>query len=156
VLINEKAAEIFGWANPVGKIIDQTKYETSLDEKEIIGVVENYYFRPLYHKLEPLIFMHRAAVGTGVVQMRARLAEDSMPETMDRLESLWKEINPTEPFNYAYVTDLVAQQYAQQRQWKSIIQLASGIAILLACFGLFGLATLAAQRRIKEIGIRKV
>jgi putative ABC transport system permease protein len=88
--------------------------------------------------------------------MRTRIAEGQMAQTLDQLESAWNEINPNEPFNYSYVTDLVAQQYEDQRRWKSMIQWASGIAILLACFGLFGLASLAAQRRTKEIGIRKV
>ena len=156
VLLNQEAVDMFGWENPVGKKIRQTEYKTFLDGKEVIGVVENYHFRPLYHQIKPLIFVHHLEDSSGATYMRARFAGNNMSRTLDKLQGLWEDMNPAQPFNYSFVSDLVDQQYESQRRWKNIIQLASLIAVLIACFGLFGLASLAAQRRTKEIGIRKV
>lgn len=156
VLVNQEAAELLGWKKPVGKTIRQAKYKTFLDGKEVIGVVGNYHYRPLYYPVEPLFFVHRAVEGDGTFMMRARLTGGMMQETIGELNTRWNEINPAKPFKYSFVTDLIAEQYENQYRWEHIIQLASGFAILIACFGLFGLASLAARRRTKEISIRKV
>jgi len=156
VLLNREAVEMFGWQNPIEKKIRQSKYKTFLDGKEVIGVVENYHYRPLYYQVKPLIFVHRSVEGYGTVYMRTRIAENRTAKTINKLKSIWQEMDLAQPFNYSFVNNLVDQQYENQQRWKNIIQLASVVAIAIACFGLFGLISLAAQRRIKEIGIRKV
>jgi len=79
-----------------------------------------------------------------------------MSETISSLSGVWNQIAPKEPFNYSFLDEMVALQYMEEQRWKQIISFSSFMAIALACFGLFGLAALTAQRRTKEIGIRKV
>ncbi len=85
-----------------------------------------------------------------------RLSSQTMPETISRLEELWNTIAKEEAFNISFMDELIKLQYNEEIRWNRIISTASLISILLACFGLFGLSSLTAQRRIKEIGIRKV
>ncbi len=156
VLLNQEAVQLFGWQNPIGKIINQTKYETLIDEKKVIGVIENYHFRPLFYPLQPVVYIHRSLRDNRTMYMRIKVAEGKMTATIDQLRTAWNNLYPNEVFSYSFIEAMIEEQYAQQRRWKSIMELASVIAILIACFGLFGLTALATQRRKKEIGIRKV
>lgn len=79
-----------------------------------------------------------------------------MSDTMALLEKQWGLVAPETPFFHSFLDDDIANQYQAEERWSQIIGYASALTILIACLGLFGLATLAATNRIKEIGIRKV
>ncbi|HKL20007.1 MAG TPA: ABC transporter permease [Halalkalibaculum sp.] len=159
IIINEKFAEVMGWANPVGQIIndDTESWQAPFDGKEVIGVVENFHFESFYHKIRPLALTHLESSDfsdPGTILIKA--ANSSMSETIERLSSLWDQLLPEETFTYSFLDELAMLQYREEQRWNRIMDFSSAIAIILACFGLFGLAALSAQRRIKEIGIRKV
>ncbi|MCW9706926.1 ABC transporter permease [Fodinibius salsisoli] len=158
ILVNEQFAEVMGWEDPVGKTInDNTEsWQAPLDGKKVLGVIGDYHFQPLYSKIQPLFLRHinsEEGQETGTIVVKVK--NEAMGEALEELDQLWNELFPQLPFNYAFLDELLESQYKSEQRWSLIMKLASGLAVLLACFGLFGLATLVAQRRTKEIGIRK-
>jgi len=159
ILINKRFAEIMGWENPVGKIIqDQANsWQAPFDGKKVIGVIEDYHYQPLYNKIQPLALVHLEKNNIGVPgTILVKTNATDIRETIRRLTKLWDELLPKETFKYSFLDELVMHQYREEKRWSNIVYLASGMAIFLACFGLFGLAVLTSQRRNNEIGIRKV
>lgn len=121
--------------------------------KTIIGVVKDFHFESLMHTVRPQLFMQPADFRPS--RFFVRLKEVN-PETLQLLESTWKKVAPDLPFSYSFVDEKFDDFYKEQQRWGSIVGWAGNICIFLACLGLFGLATLAAVNRTKEIGIRKV
>jgi len=85
-----------------------------------------------------------------------RISPENMPSTLGTLEQTWSEVTPDKPFDYTFVDEQVAAQYRDVVRWEKIVGYSSAFAIIIACMGLFGLASLAVERRTREIGIRKV
>ncbi|MEX0857854.1 MAG: ABC transporter permease [Balneolaceae bacterium] len=159
ILVNKIFVAKLGWANPVGQIIeDKTdRFTSTLDGKEIIGVVSDFHFQPLYKQLQPIVLQHIESdeysyPGTILV----KTASGSLSQTIANLSEAWSQVAPEEPFSYNFLDEMVALQYMEEQRWKQIIGFSSFMAIALSIFGLFGLSALSAQRRTKEIGIRKV
>ena len=86
----------------------------------------------------------------------ARLRIDDLPQTLASVEATWNRFAPQEPFVYTFLDETFAQLYEAERRTSRLITVFAGLAILIACFGLFGLAAYMAEQRTKEIGIRKV
>lgn len=159
IIVNTSFVEVMGWEEPVGQVLSEDYINGFFhnNHKRVIGVIGDYHYRPLYYNLEPLVFMHRdVEEDNGVNTMLIRIKDGMISQTLNQLSELWDDMFPNETFAYFFVDDRVHRQYEQEQRWSRIMQAASTTAILLACFGLFGLAALAAQRRTKEIGIRKV
>ncbi len=160
IIINKAFADAMQWNNPIGKVLDDKPEDQGwtgpFDGKKIIGVVENYHFKSLYDPLKPMVLQHIEAVERSPGTILLRISSQEMQETLAQVESLWGDVFVKEPFKFAFLDDMVQRQYNEEIRWNRIIRVASIISILLACFGLFGLSALVAQRRIKEIGIRKV
>lgn len=159
IIVNQKFADVMGWENPVGQVIkdDTESWQAPFDGKEVIGVVENFHFESFYHKIKPLALTHMESSdfsNPGTILVKA--ANSSMSKTIENLSSLWDQLLPEETFSYSFLDELAMLQYREEQRWNRIMDFSSAMAIILACFGLFGLAALSAQRRIKEIGIRKV
>jgi putative ABC transport system permease protein len=160
IIINEKFAQTMAWENPVGKtIVDKPEggWQAPLDGKKVIGLISNYHFRPLHQSIEPIVLQHAEASSfkaPGTILIKTTSGE--LSSSIEKLSEIWSQIVPKETFRFNFLDEMVALQYQQERRWQSIIQFSSIIAIALACFGLFGLASLSAQKRVKEIGIRKV
>lgn len=162
IIVNQAFVDAMGWENPIGQILEDRPENQGwvgpFDGKKVIGVTENYHFKSLYDPLQPMALQHIETVkyDSNPSTILVRLSSQTMPETISRLEELWNTIAKEEVFNIAFMDELIKLQYNEEIRWNRIIQIASLISILLACFGLFGLSSLTAQRRIKEIGIRKV
>lgn len=160
IIVNQAFVDAMDWDNPIGQVLEDKPENQGwvgpFDGKKIIGVIENYHFKSLYDPLQPMALQHIEAVGQNPGTILIRLSSDNMPATITKLKSLWDSIANQEAFNLAFMDDMVQRQYDQEVRWSRIIRISSMASILLACFGLFGLSTLVAQRRIKEIGIRKV
>lgn len=159
IIINESFAETMGWEAPVGQVIEEEAegWTPPFDGKEVIGVVGDFHFKPLYDELRPIALQHLESWDygpPGTVLVKA--APGALGSTVEALSSLWNKILPEEAFNYNFLDDMLDRQYQEEQRWETIIRFASFMAIGLACFGLFGLAVLSAQRRTREIGIRKV
>lgn len=160
IIVNKAFADAMEWDNPIGQILEDKPenqgWTGPFDGKKVIGVIENYHFKSLYDPLKPMALQHIEAADENPGTILIRLSSNRMSETISNLESLWNTIAEKEVFNVAFMDDLVQRQYNEEIRWNRIIRISSIASILLACFGLFGLSALVAQRRIKEIGIRKV
>lgn len=153
LLINEAAVNAFGWDSPenaVGKFIDSP---SGYPRGRVIGVVKNYHHHSLKQPIDALVM----DVNPGVARYLAiRTTPAQAPAVVDHLRSTWAELFPEYTFSYFFLDEAFDEQYREEERLRSIFASFSVLAILIACLGLFGLATFATSKRIKEIGVRKV
>jgi putative ABC transport system permease protein len=152
ILVNQTAARALGWDDPIGQ-----KLPAGLQQARVIGVVGDFNFYPLHRRIEPLVLhMLRHDHLSSVYEIAVRIKADDIPATLSLLEQTWRRVSDGRPFDYDFVDQRVAMQYAAERRWMSIVEYASVLSLLIACLGLFGLSSLAVAKRTKEVGIRKV
>jgi putative ABC transport system permease protein len=155
VLINQTFADKAGWTDPVGKTIDYMNLPAWGARKvSVIGLVRDYHNESLREKIQPMVFTEESALPLG--QMIVRLRPDHIAASLLEMERMFHRLDPDHPFQYAFRDEINRSHYAPENKWKQIITFAAGIAICISCTGLFGLAMLSAQKRRKEIGVRKV
>ena len=150
VVVNEAAAKLMGFDNAVGKHVK------GLGGLEIIGVVKDFHLESFHEEVKPQLFMlHRKHFAPASLIM-ARIEAGREKETVERLDTFYKTYNPGFPLDYTFLDDDYQALYASEQRVSTLSKYFAGLAILISCLGLFGLAAFTAQRRIKEIGIRKV
>lgn len=152
-ILNKKAAEKLGWSpeEAVGKpfIFDGR-------EGEVIGVVENFHIASLHREIDPVVLqVHESNSWATAGLLLTRLHPDQIPETMNFLKEEIAKYAPNLALNYEFLDDKFDAMYRTERRLGQVVTLFTFIAIFVACMGLYGLAAFAAERRIKEIGIRK-
>jgi putative ABC transport system permease protein len=148
-IINEILAKKIGWTpqQSVGRIIENRT------TGPVVGVVRDFNFRSLHDPIGPLvIFLGRDFSRTFMM----RINGNNMQNTLGRLEMVWKQRVPDRPFNYHFLDDDYNKLYLADQRTSLLFSVAAGLAILLACLGLFGLAAFTTVQRTKEIGIRRV
>ena len=148
LILNEAAVEAMGLKNPIGTIIKGRGNNT-----EIIGVVKNFHFQSLHEKIEPMKFR---LDNQGRSMIVAKINKGKEKEALGNLESLYKKFNPGLTFHYKFLDQDYQALYTSERQVSILSRYFAGLSILISCLGLFGLAALTAEMRLKEIGIRKV
>lgn len=126
----------------------------SPDRAQVDGIVENFYFRPLYERVQPL-FLRVESQPEAVRSVLVRFAPGMIDAGLDRLRIAWSSIRPNTPFAASFVDEQMAQLYAEERRIGRLGVALTGVALLLAALGLVGLAAYVTRRRTKEIGIRK-
>jgi putative ABC transport system permease protein len=152
VLINQAALKAFGWEEAIGR-----QLPFGFDERTVIGVMENFHFYPVHRQIDPLVLrLSGDSWLTSIDEIAVRINSQDMEGTIALLEQTWKQTADGLPFSYAFLDDEVAGQYAAERRWEKIVLYAAGFSLVVACLGLFGVASLVSARRKKEIGIRKV
>ncbi|MBX2874295.1 MAG: ABC transporter permease [Saprospiraceae bacterium] len=147
IMLNESAAELIGLEDPVGKTVRMNGGDC-----EIIGIVENFQHGSLYDMIEPFIF--RFDINGGNVL--AKIQSGTLAETLPRLEELHQESLPGRAFEYSFLDDDYLALYESEAKVATLSKYFAALAILVSCLGLFGLAVFTAERRRKEISIRKV
>lgn len=148
VIFNEAAIRVMGFENPIGQTIrlwDQY-------DLEIIGVVKDFHFQSLRDVVNPLFFRLKPS-NTWNIMIRLEAGREK--ETLDRLGDFYTDFNPGFSFEYQFQDQEYAKLYAAEQRVASLSFYFATMAILISCLGLFGLATFTAERRTKEIGIRK-
>ena len=160
VMINETAARALPWDDPIGKTIEvAAPFSSSSAKKKVIGVFRDIHQRSLYSVIAPTYVEY---VGTeGPVENRARrlslrLDTRDVPGTMASIERAWKRMFPGHPFYAFFLDEFYSGQHRAEARLGGLFRFFAAAAILIACVGSFGLATFAAERRAKEVGIRKV
>lgn len=148
VVFNEKAIEIMGMENPIGQQVS-----IHGEDKEIIGVVRDFHFQSFRQEINPLFFQLQPEISWF---MMASLEKGKEKEGLKNLKNLYEEFNPGFAFDFEFVDEQYASQYAAEQRVATLSQYFAGFAILISCLGLFGLSVFTAERRKKEIGIRKV
>ncbi|MXX15263.1 MAG: FtsX-like permease family protein [Gemmatimonadetes bacterium] len=149
VIVNEALVKKFGIEDPIGKTIT---YGGLSKERTIIGVVQNFHFRSLHHKIRPAVL----PLSTFTGRLLVRIHPENVPGTIAYIKEQWEKIAPNHAFNFSFIDEALDKQYKKEERWNLMIQYATGFAIFIAALGAFGLAALATTRRTKEIGIRKV
>ncbi|MGW8121019.1 ABC transporter permease [Roseivirga echinicomitans] len=153
VVINETAAKNFGIETLDGQIIGvYGDSEEVLDQYNIIGIVEDFNFESLKSKIEPLIM--RLDESDGYLSLKLN-SSDFKAQVKDA-EAKWDEMAPGQPFEYSFLDDRFINMYKAESKLGEIFTVFAVLAIVIACLGLFGLAAFTAQKKTKEVGIRKV
>jgi ABC-type antimicrobial peptide transport system permease subunit len=148
-LCNEELAKLMGHEDPIGKSF------SFWDQKgKIIGVIENFHFQPLRRKIEPLIIQWVDLGWTNFLFLR--IAPDGIAETIGTVQGTWGKLMPDIPFSYQFLDEDFASMYRSEERTGTLLKIFTAMAIMVACLGLFGLVSFAAEQRTKEIGIRKV
>ncbi|WP_266368337.1 ABC transporter permease [Tellurirhabdus rosea] len=148
-ILNETAVKQAGIVNPIGK-----RFKLWQTEGTIIGVVKDFHFASMRQKVAPAIFYYRPDPGYGRVYVKTTGRDAS--KAIAAAERLWKRYSPDYPFDYKFMDEQYNNLYKAEQRTGQLFNFFAGIAILVSCLGLFGLATFTAQQRTKEIGIRKV
>jgi putative ABC transport system permease protein len=155
MIINETAAKLLGLDNPINKKI-YTYYQdqsgSRLVSYNIIGVVKNFHFESLKENIGPLCF--RYGKSDWAVAFKVNTA--NVQGLISNIESKWKSMAPGQPFIYNFMDEAFNDMYRVEQRTGKLGFTFAFIAILIACLGLFGLATYMAEQRTKEMGIRKV
>jgi len=151
-IINETAAKEFGWENPLGKKIGDYR-----GIRTVIGVVRDYHQIPITQEIKPLyIRFDPGDVYNPYRMLSIRIAPGSVSRAMKYIEKTWNTIYPIHPFDYFFLDESFNDQFKETERIRELISYFAGLAIFIACLGLFGLTSFVAEQRTKEIGIRKV
>ncbi|MET7253795.1 ABC transporter permease [Dyadobacter fermentans] len=149
VLLNETAAKIMGFKDPIG----QTIKDNGLQYR-IVGVVKDFVIRSPYDRPSPLI-IEGAQSYFNVIHMKLS-ADKPAADVMPAVEAIFRRYNPEYPFEYHFVDEDYALKFEDTRRVAKLTGIFAGLTIFISCLGLFGLAAYMAENRVKEIGVRKV
>ncbi|MEX2232518.1 MAG: FtsX-like permease family protein [Cyclobacteriaceae bacterium] len=149
-VINETAVKDFGWKpeQAIGKKVSQGR-----KNGYIIGVVKDFHYRSLHHKVEPLILQNNIYAYS---KLSLKIQQTDILATVKKIEDSWKQLSNNLPFRYAFLDEDYDRLYKADAQLGKVASIFSGLAILVGCLGLLGLTSFSVERRVKEIGIRKV
>ena len=156
VIINERAANKFGWTdeenNPIGKYISMINPDMGTRTKYyVVGVVKDFNFASLKNPISAnVMFLSQAEDYISI-----RVKPGNLGKLTQDFESIWKSIAPAVPFQYSFLQQNFEDLYQSERKMSQIFSVFTSIAIFIACLGLLGLAAFTAEQRTKEIGIRK-
>ncbi|UOQ69875.1 ABC transporter permease [Hymenobacter volaticus] len=153
VILNETAAKTFGWdKNDLSHTISNADNQGHKVTYRVIGVIKDFHFKSLHEPITPLIMTLANSSGAVIVKVKGA----DLAGLVTTLKEQWMKFSPEEPFSYSFLDERFMQTYEAERKLGRILYLFAGLTVLVACLGLFGLATFTAEQRTKEIGIRKV
>jgi putative ABC transport system permease protein len=148
IIVNQAAVNVMGMGNPIGNTIRLWG-----NEREIIGVVEDFHYKSLRNEVEPMFMvLSPPDASDGFV----RVETDDISQTLSQIEQVHTQVNPAFPFEYTFMDESYASLYESEMRVGEISKYFALFAVLISCLGLFGLSAFTAQQRRKEIGIRKV
>jgi putative ABC transport system permease protein len=148
--VNESFVKAANWKNPVGETLQILG--SSNETYHVIGVVKDYHFASLTKKITPQLFSMNGVYGTYYIRIKPNTAASSLKW----IQKTYQQLYPMNPYSYVFKNDENRKQYAEVEKWKQIILFGAILTIFISCIGLFGLSVLSAEKRTKEIGIRKV
>jgi len=143
-----------GWKEPNGEKIDMFINEGGI--KTVVGVVKDYHYASLYKAIEPQLFAPTPGPEDSYGDLLIRIQPNSEATSLSHIEKTFKKLFPLVPYSYQFYNEINLQHYEAEAKWKKVILLSALLTIFIAGIGLFGLSILTAERRFKEIGIRKV
>jgi ABC-type antimicrobial peptide transport system permease subunit len=147
-IINEELVKVMGVESA-----EKMRFGWGEMDGQVIGVVKNYHFLSLKRNIEPLVItLNPVAINYIVIRLRA----DTIASSLGFIEETWKRIIPNFPFDFHFMNADFDAVYRSEMRMGDILKYFAGFAVFIACLGLLGLASFAAEQRTKEIGIRKV
>jgi putative ABC transport system permease protein len=156
VIVNEETVTEIGWKDPIGKYIS---YPGGNDTKfQVIGVVKDFNVSSLRNVVTPFALFHSSSktydIGTSYISVRVKSAD--MQSTLHSIETKWKSFTSDTPFDYSFLDKQFEALYGSEQRMGTVFGIFTFLSIFVACLGLFGLSVYTAERRTKEIGVRKV
>ncbi|MFC2119143.1 ABC transporter permease, partial [Bacteroidota bacterium] len=148
IIVNESFVKANAWEEPIGK-----KITAGPREFEIIGVIKDFHFTSMKHKIEPIVMIYRPG-SNGTISLKIDPVD--IQGTIEKIEKTWDTVNPMIPFEYTYFEDEFAKLEQKENDFGRLIIKFTLLSIFIAALGLFGLAAYSVERKNKEIGIRKV
>ena len=152
LIVNEAAFRFLG----AGSLMDKKFYALNVQLKlrvyHIIGVIRDFNFNSMREAVTPLCL----TLGYSNENISVRINQADIPQVTERIRQMWRQMAPSQPFGYSFMDDSFRHLYAAEAQTGYIAVTFAVLAIAIACLGLFGLITFAAEQRTREIGIRKV
>ncbi len=160
-ILNEAAVEEIGWTNESAlnksfgssEISDWEEGQWENRDGKVIGVLKNFHFESLREEIIPTVYFVAPYMAWNYV---IRIRSGDIPQTIAFIGEKWEQFNPEVPFEYTFVDENFAELYQNEERQAKIFGTFAGLAIFIACLGLIGLASFTAERRKKEVGIRKV
>lgn len=147
-IVNEEVAKLMGKESVVGERFDFVGRKGT-----IIGVMENWHYQPIRNKIEPLALSLSERPSR---VMLIRIPAGDVSESLEAIEAIWKRVIPTYPFEYYFLDENFDEMYRREESIGTVLKYFAALAVLVACLGLFGLASFTSEQRTKEVGIRKV
>ncbi|GAA4469741.1 ABC transporter permease [Nibrella saemangeumensis] len=167
VLLNETAARLLNITQPSGQLVEMPAmsrggdFEPVLVNNEpfkarVVGIVRDFHFQSLRDKIEPLVLAYNQNPIHDIDYYTARIDARGIPETLEKLKAVMMKADSDEPFEYHFLDQQLANFYQEDARRQTLLIWGAVATIIIACLGLFGLATYSAEQRVKEIGVRKV
>ncbi|MBS1745234.1 MAG: ABC transporter permease [Bacteroidetes bacterium] len=151
VLVNESFVKKAGWKNPIGQTVNFW-YRNKI--YSVIGVVKDYHYQSLNREIGPQLFTMNPDNSYGTVFIKIK--PNTASSALKTIQSKFKQLFPLSPYSYVFMNDKNIKAYDAEAKWKQIMLFGAILTIFISCIGLFGLSVLSAEKRTKEIGIRKV
>jgi putative ABC transport system permease protein len=160
IVLNEQAVKTFGLKDPLGSKLKQHNRNpdgtSTVREFVVIGVVKDFHFQSLRDEITPLVIQSSELFRNIPGYVAVRVKQGSTLQAISKIEMKWKEILPAQSFRYSFLNERMKQEYIEEQRSGKLFTVFSGLAIIIACVGLFGLSAYTASLRTKEIGVRKV
>ena len=156
-LINEAAARKLGWpvAEAVGKQFTVSS-SREMQSGRVVGVLNDFHFASLKQAVAPMVVKFDPDAGFSGGYLSLRLSTNDLQATLERLEQKWRRLEPEQTFAYFFLREDFERQYRAEERLSAFMTASAGLAIFIACLGLFAFAAFTVEQRTKEIGIRKV
>jgi len=151
VMVNESFVKAAGWKTPINEVVD---FYYNDKKYQVIGVFKDYHFDALTEKIRPQLFTMGSSYKYG--QVFIKILPGTKADALAHLEKTFRKTYPNQPYSYRFEDEENLARYDSEAKWKQIIAFGAILTVFISCIGLFGLTTLAAEKRAKEIGIRKV
>jgi len=152
VIVNESFVKAMHWKNAIGEVVNLDW--GVIERYHVIGVVKDYHFASLNDKIVPQLFISKSSSTFGAYYIKIKPGSETA--SLKWIQKLFAQFYPIDPYSYVFKNDENRKEYADVEKWKQIILFGALLTIFISCIGLFGLSILSAEKRTKEIGIRKV
>ncbi|MEM9919999.1 MAG: ABC transporter permease [Bacteroidota bacterium] len=158
IVLNEQAVKMLKLEDPIGKKVSSYTYldaktgKVLYDTYTVIGVVRDFHYESMKVNIEGLSLV----IGNSMVSTAVRLRPGALAASVEKVKSVWEQFAPNQSFRYHFMDEQYTAMYEQEEWIGSIFAIFTGLAIFIACLGLFALAAFMAEQRQKEISIRKV
>lgn len=152
IVVNESFVQKAGWKEPIGETVNF--FYNNNEIFTVIGVVKDYHNKALSEKIGPQMFTMKKDNPYGLYDIRIKPGTET--QVLDYIQKTFKQFYPLYPYSYVFKDQQKLKEYEKEAKWKQIILFGAILTIFISCIGLFGLSVLSAEKRTKEIGIRKV
>jgi putative ABC transport system permease protein len=152
VLVNESFVKQAAWKNPIGQTVNF--WYNNNKKYTVIGVVKDYHYSSLNEKIGPELFTTKKDNNYGTVYIKIK--PNTAAASLKTIQKVFKQLFPLTPYGYTFMNEENRKNYEAEAKWKQIMLFGAILTIFISCIGLFGLSVLSAEKRTKEIGIRKV